>query len=67
MCKVIKCDEEPLMDFVLPNSQIDYEKVHKPNFFGFETWKKYLNPMEWFVSGHDVLVQSNPYLNVNKI
>ena len=35
------------MDFVLPETAIDYEIIAKPNFFGMETWSRYMNPLEW--------------------
>ena len=47
VCKVISCSEEPLSDFVLPNTDIDYDVIDKPNIFGLNTWKKYMNPSEW--------------------
>ena len=57
------------MHFVLPDTAIDYEKVHKPNFFGLETWKKYINPLEWFVNSRITSTMKfiNNYLESTKV
>ena len=44
----MECNEEPLEDFVLADSTIDYTKGSKDSLLSPSTWLKYLNPMEWF-------------------
>lgn len=58
-CKAVECNEEPLEDFVLADSTIDYTKGSKDSLLSPSTWLKYLNPMEWFngVTGESVLTR----------
>ena len=48
LCKPVDCNREPLQEFELPDSAIDYEKGEKMSILSPATWAKHLNPAEWF-------------------